>query len=208
MGKRFDDILSECIRRLETSGQEIESVLSRYPEHADELRPYLEIWRALSAVRKAQASREGAMRGRQHLLTAIASAEQPQRGARFINRSAVKGALAMRFVASMRIAAVFVAGAGLALGSLFLTGNLGFGGDSPAAAEVLPECLASLDFNNDGKLTVEDVLAFKDGIENQDPAFDIDGDGDVDISDVVGAVAQVVDCFQNQQPPVPAPPGP
>ena len=207
MRKRFDDILNECIRRLEAAGGDVETVLSRYPEHADELRPYLEVWTSLSAVEKAQASSVGAARGRQQLLTAIASAEQRQRGVTLANSLASNGGLNMGFVTSRRFVAVFVAGVALTLGATFLTGNLGFGGSS-AEAGVPAECIANLDFNGDGSLTVEDVLAFKDGIDNQDPAFDFDNDGDVDIHDVVGAVGGLVACFQDQQPPVPTPPVP
>jgi len=201
MRKSFDDILNECIRQLETSGGDIEAALSRYPEQADELRPYLEVWTSLSAVEKAQATSLGAMRGRQQLLTAIARAEQTGQGVSLINNLVSKGGLSMRF------AAMFVAGVVLALGITFLTGNLEFGGGSSTEAEPLPGCVLFLDLNGDTELTVDDVMGFKTAIENQDEAFDYNGDTVVDIHDVVSVVQELVSCFQEQQPPQPpAPP--
>lgn len=193
MKKSFDDILNECIRQLETSGGDIEAVLSRYPEQADELRPHLEVWTSLSAVEKAQATPQGTMRSRQQLLTAIASAEQKERGISLINNLATKGGLSMRFVT------MFVAGAVLALGITFLTGNLEFGGDSTAQADVLA-CVNELDLTGDGVLDVADVEAFRDAIDTQDLDFDFDGDGDVDIFDVSGLALGVADCLRALQP--------
>jgi hypothetical protein len=101
---------------------------------------------------------------------------------------------------------MFLAGAALALGITFLTGNLELGsgsGSGSAQAEHLPACLADLDFNGDDELTVEDVLLFKNAIETQDPAFDYNGDGVVDIHDAVTVIQEVITCFQQQQPPIP-----
>ena len=106
----------------------------------------------------------------------------------------------------MKFVAMFVTGAALTLAITFLTGNLEFGsgsGSGSAQAEHLPACLAALDFNADDALTVEDVLLFKDAIDTQNLAFDFNGDGVVDILDVVGVVQEVVTCFQQQQPPIP-----
>jgi len=70
----------------------------------------------------------------------------------------------------------------------------------------LPPCVGILDFNNDGKLDVNDVMIFRDafgsssGDPNYDPVVDIDGDGDVDIFDVSAAVTQIVDCLRQSQP--------
>lgn len=200
MRKRFDDILNECIRRLEASGGDIETVLSKYPEHTDELRPYLEVWRSLSAVEKAQASSAGAMRGRQQLLTAIARAEQAEQGVRLINSLARKGGLSMNF-GGIKFAGMFVAGVVLALGITFLTGSLEFGGDSSTLAQEVAKCVEGLDNNGDGDLNVEDVQGFQDALENQDPGFDVDGDTDVDINDVVQQVNDVIDCLQQLQEP-------
>ncbi len=199
MSKSFDHILIECIRELEASGGDIEAVLSRYPEHADKLRSHLEVWASLSAAEKIQATPQGASRGRQQLLTAIARAEQRERSASFTNNLARKGGLGMRYLA------VFVTGAALALAITLLTGNLEFGGGSSTEAQELPECLAALDLNEDGELTVEDVMMFRDAIESQDLAYDYNEDGVVDVHDAVSVIQQVVACFQEQQPPVPVP---
>ena len=200
MKKPFDDILNECIRRIE-SGEEIESVLQSYAEHADELRPHLEILTSLSVVEKREATPQGALRGRQQLLSAIVSGGRKRGETGVIIGLATKGGLSVKFVA------MFVAGGALALGITFLTGNLDFGGGSgsgSAQAEHLPACLAALDFNVDDALTVEDVLLFKGAIESQDPAFDYNGDTVVDIHDVVAVVQGVVSCFEQQQPPAPS----
>lgn len=199
MRKSFDDILNECIRRIE-SGEGIESVLQNYAEHADELRHHLEILTSLSVVEKKEATPQSALRGRQQLLSAIVSGGRKREETGVINSLATKGGLGMKFVA------MFVAGGALALVITLLTGNLEFGGGSgsgSAQAEHLPACLAALDFNGDDELTVEDVLLFRDAIESQDLAFDFNDDGVVDVFDVVGVVQEVVTCFEQQQPPLP-----
>lgn len=201
MTKRFDEILNECIRQLETSGGDIEATLSRYPEHADELRPHLEILASLSVVEKREATPQGAMRGRQQLLSAVVSGGRKRGETGVINSLATKGGLSMRFLA------VFVTGAALALGITLLTGNLDFGSDSGSAqATHLPACVATLDFSGDDALTVDDVLLFKNAIATQNLAFDFNTDTVVDIHDVVAVIQQVVICFQQQQPPTPTPP--
>lgn len=194
MKKSFDDILNECIRQLETAGGDIEVVLSRYPEHAEDLRPHLQVWQSLSAVEQVEATPQGVMRVRQQFLTAMAKAQRKRQDVSLINSLATKGGLSMRFLA------MFVAGAAVALAITLLTGNLEFGGGSSTEAQELPACLLTLDFNGDGRLTVEDVVMFRDAIENQDPAFDHNGDGVVDIHDVVSVIREVIVCFQQQQP--------
>ncbi len=198
MSESFDHILIECIRELEASSGGIEAVLSRYPEHADKLRPHLEVWASLSAAEKIQATPQGASRGRQELLAAIARAGDQERSASFANNLVRKGGLGMRYLA------VFVTGAALALAITLLTGNLEFGsGGSSAEAEVPHECLEILDLNGDGELTVEDVMMFRDAIEQQDMAYDYNGDTVVDIHDAISVIQDVIECFQQQQPPVP-----
>lgn len=77
-------------------------------------------------------------------------------------------------------------------------------GDACDPNDGLPDCFSVVDFNGDGELTVDDVLAFKDafgseeGDDNYDPNVDLDGDGDVDVFDVTEAVNQIVDCLQQQ----------
>ncbi len=208
MRKRFDDVLDECIRQLEASGGDVETVLSRYPEHATKLRSYLEVWTALSAVEKVQATSAGTMRGRHKLLTAVAETEQAEESIGSINSLVARGGLNMKFV-GMKFAGMFVAGAVLALAITFLTGSLEFGDTSSAQAQIPVECLASLDLNGDGSFDVGDVMDFRDAIENQTTeGFDRDNDGDVDIFDLVEVVSEMVACFQESQPPAPTPPAP
>ena len=204
MSKSFDDILNACIRRIE-SGEGIESVLQSYTEHADELRPHLEILTSLSVVEKREATPQGALRGRQQLLSAIVSGGRKREETSVINSLATKGGLSMKFVA------MFVGGAALALGITFLTGSLDFSGDSgsgSAQAEHLPECVAALDLNGDDELTVEDVMGFKAAIESDvyDSTYDYNNDGVVDIFDVLGLMQGMVTCLGEQQPPEPTPP--
>ena len=200
MKKSFDDILTECIAQLEASGGDIEAILGRYPEEAEELRRYLQVWASLSAVERAKATPQGVMRGRQQLLSSIAGAEQEKGGANIMNEASTRGKVAMRFLLPL------VAGAALALGVTFLTGNLDFGGGgSTAEAGPILDCLLQLDFDGDGQLTVGDIEAFRNAIENQDPAFDSNGDTVVDVFDAVFAVKQVIACLQQIQPPIPTP---
>jgi hypothetical protein len=191
MRYRFDEALSECIRRLE-SGDGIEAVLSGYPEHADQLRPHLQVWASLSKAGRGVASPEAFARGRRQLLSALAGAG--------LESQAPSGSLATKGGLAMRYAVALVGGAALALGIMFVAGALDFsGGGSTAEANIPHECLQDLDFNGDGVLTVEDVLLFKGAIESQDPAFDFNGDTVVDIHDGVSLIQDVIDCFRNVQ---------
>ncbi len=200
MREPIDDILKDCIRRLEASGGDVEAVLRSHPERADELRPYLELWASLSAVEPAEASPQALMRGRQQLLSAVREAQQAKGGAKVMdNLTSAKGF-------SLRILAPFVAGAAVALGIAFLTGSLDFdSGGSTAEAGPVQDCLLQLDFNHDGLLSVADIEAFRTAIDNQDPAFDLNGDTIVDVFDAVTAVKGVIQCLQQIQPPPPLP---
>jgi len=98
--------------------------------------------------------------------------------------------------------AIFLTGAAVALGIMFLAGSLDLGsGSQKAEAGPIADCILKLDFNHDGMLNVQDVAAFKTAIQNQDLAFDFNGDGTVDVFDVVGVVKEVVTCLQQIQPP-------
>jgi len=199
-GKSFDRILEECIRQMEASGGGMEAVLAAHPEHASELRPHLELRASLSSVRAAEASPEAMAGGRQRLLRAMAAAGAGGE----TSREALKiGGPMLRFIA------VFVAGAAVTLGIAFLGGALDFGsGGSTAEAGPVLDCVLQLDFNHDGMLNVQDVAAFKDAIKSQDPAFDFNSDGVVDIFDAVAAVKGVIECLQQIQPPPPPTPTP
>jgi hypothetical protein len=193
--KSFDDILQECIRHLEAGG-DIEAALSRYPERADELRPYLQVWKSLSAAEKREATPQGALRGRQKLMAALTSGQPLDGGARLMQDLSKSGGFALRLVGAVAVVAA------IALGITFLTGNLqvNFGGETEAQTLPVAQCLDDVLGGLDGTpgFTIDDLLAFRDAFQNQDtdPKFDRDGDGDVDVDDLMTYVTELRDCFQ------------
>ncbi|MBI2912992.1 MAG: hypothetical protein HYY03_03635 [Chloroflexi bacterium] len=197
MEKPFDEILAESIAELE-AGRDVNSVLRQYPEHAEALRPFLQIWASLSAAEKAEPSPQGAALGRQRLLSQMSSPAAEK------GRRSVMDKLSSSL--SLKMAIPFVAGAAVALFAVFLSGNLDSGSGSTAQAGPFEDCILQLDFNGNGQLDVGDVAAFRDAIANNDPAFDFNGDGTTDIFDALGAIKGVVDCLQQIQPPIPTPP--
>jgi hypothetical protein len=65
----FDTILDECLDRVK-AGEPIDSCLSRYPEHAQELEPLLQMVQAIQVLRATEPPRPAALaRGRQRFLT-------------------------------------------------------------------------------------------------------------------------------------------
>ena len=135
MRTSFDDILEECIRRLEASGGDIEAALSRYPEQADELRPHLQVWASLSAVEKQEATPQDTTQGRQQLLDAVATVEGKEGGKELMEKLSAKGGVGLRLIG---VAAVVAA---IALGITFFTGNLHVEFGSEAEAVGIFECL-------------------------------------------------------------------
>lgn len=166
MKKSFDDILNECIRRIE-SGEDIESVLRSYAEHADELRPHLEVWASLSAVEKVETTPQGALQGRQQLLNALATVEHKEGGTEIMKNLSTAGSLSLKLIGAASVVAA------IAIGITFLTGNLHVDFSSDAAADhTIIHCL---DQELGGfaepfdTFTVDDILVLRD-----DPDFDID----------------------------------
>lgn len=194
MEKRLDEILQECIARLEAGQEDIESLVRRYPEHAEELRAHLQVWSRLSAVERAAPTPQGAMRGRQRLLSAIAASGRKEAAGLIRNLSSEGGS-------AMRLVAAFVAGGAIALAIAFFTGSLDFdkGGSGTVRANPVADCLAQLDLNGDGVLDVQDVEVFRQAIENQDLAFDFNGDGTVDVFDVSALALDISECLFNIQ---------
>lgn len=199
MGKqeRFDEVLQECVRRLD-AGEDIESVLASYPHSEADLRPHLLVWAALSSKEKSEATAGGATRGRQQLMAALRAPGPADGGLRAMLRLGSTG----------RYLAFFAAGAAAALAITFLAGSLDSGSSTHTAqATTIQQCVLLLDFNHDGTLGVDDVAAFKDAIKTQNLAFDFNHDGVVDIFDVVYTVQQIESCIQSiiPTPPVPTP---
>ncbi len=74
MGGSLDDLLARCLEELEASGGDVEACLRRYPERANELRPYL----ALSASLRGSAPAppgEALSAGREKLIRAALDAK-------------------------------------------------------------------------------------------------------------------------------------
>ena len=105
-----------------------------------------------------------------------------------------------------------ITGIGLAavLSLLLVLGTVHFTGSETQAQEDPPDppdlscftgCMDDiLDFDDSGGFDVGDVLAFAAGYENQAPAFDSDGDGDVDVFDVVAWAQEVGVCLEGCLP--------
>ena len=116
------------------------------------------------------------------------------------------GAFALKITGAVAIVAA------LALGIAYFSGSMsvGFGGDEAQADHTnacLDDVLGNLADPPDGHFTFEDLLAFKDAFQEQntDPRYDTDGDGDVDIDDVMSYIQDLKTCFSESGPP--APPG-
>ncbi len=74
----LDTILDECLDRVK-AGESIDSCLSRYPEHAQELEPLLQMAQAIQVLRATEPPRPAALaRGRQRFLTEAARLREAQ----------------------------------------------------------------------------------------------------------------------------------
>ncbi|HUF53545.1 MAG TPA: hypothetical protein VMR52_07200 [Dehalococcoidia bacterium] len=188
--KSYDDILATCLAEIE-AGATPEDVLSRYPEHFQRLESDLRVFGVFSSRRKAQVPAAASIAGRLALRGALAQARAE--GGCGVH-SPIGGI-------KMRLAIAFAAGVSATLAAVMFGGMLDSSGGAEVHADAYEECILQLDFNDDGLLDVNDVVAFRDAIENQDPAFDLNGDGVVDVFDAVSAVNGVVECLQTLQPP-------
>lgn len=197
MSRRFERILAEAITAIE-GGSSLEEVLGRYPDDADQLRRHLILWESLSRADASGPSPDATHDARRLMLRAIAAESSRTRATRATQHMGG---------AKLRLALSFVAGGIAVLGALLIGGAVDLGSGSDVQADPIDDCLASLDFNDDGMLDVNDVVEFKDAIENQDAEFDLNDDGTVDVFDAVAAVNGVVECFQALQPAEPTPPG-
>jgi hypothetical protein len=205
MNRPFEQILNECIHQLEVGGTSIPAILARYPEYAEALRPHLQLWDSLSNVGRDDAGQSGYARGLQQLTGAVSAAQQSQ-GGNVMTELSRTGAFALKMTGAVAIVAA------LTLGIAYFSGNMsvGFGGDEAQADHTnacLDNVLGNLADPPDGHFTFEDLLAFKDAFQEQntDPRYDTDGDGDVDIDDVMSYIQDLKTCFSESAPP--APPG-
>lgn len=239
--KPLEQILEECIRELE-DGADVQSVLSRHPERAEELRPHLQTWERLNSVEQIEVPAGAGERGMRALRSGL-TAVQSDKGGVLMERISSLSALLLKGAGAFAIVAGIVIGLAAFSGNLSIDvgggsaqavpgdiDNDGVGdtedncplhanadqtdtdgdglGDAcdPNPDDGLPDCLSVLDFNGDGMIGVDDVMAFKaafgseSGDDNYDANVDLDGDGDVDIFDVTSAVSQMVECLEQLLP--------
>lgn len=86
----------------------------------------------------------------------------------------------------------------LVVGTIHFTGSETQAQVPPDPTECINDCLLIVDFNGDTVFNVDDVLLFVESYENQDPAFD--KDGNVDVFDVLGYTQEVRDCIRGCVP--------
>ena len=70
MNKRFDEILDECVNRI-NSGERLEDCLARFPEHAAELEPFLRTVVDIKAPLKFTPSSQAKSVAKQRFYSAI-----------------------------------------------------------------------------------------------------------------------------------------
>ncbi|MFN2152657.1 MAG: DUF5667 domain-containing protein [Anaerolineales bacterium] len=103
MNEKFYEALEDCLQALET-GADIESVLKRYPQMADELRPILETSVQAQSLAVSSVPEDAARRGRARVLGHAAGMSAPVRRSRrsifSFPRLAASLALALIFILS------------------------------------------------------------------------------------------------------------
>lgn len=82
MKQRFEQLLDECLSQLNSGVADLETILARYPEDADRLRPLLRVARAVRETPQPVPSPAAKAVGRQRLLVAAARKRQQREAAR------------------------------------------------------------------------------------------------------------------------------
>lgn len=199
MTNSIDQALKDCIEALETSDRGIEDVLAQYPGQAAELRSDLQVWASLASRKRSEASPTGFLSGLNRLSFAIRRTQTERGGNKLMKDLSKTGGFALKLLGATTVVA------GLALGFAYFSGNMDVEFGSSAQAEHTNACLDSVlgNLDGDGHFTSGDLIAFKDAFLNQntDPAFDTDGDGDVDVDDVMSYIQDLRSCFGG--PPAP-----
>ena len=123
MDKKLRNILTECIRDIETGARDMDGCLERYPERAAELRPHLELWTSLDAAPMAKPGFAGQQRGQQQLLAALSDMQKraERRMIPFLTPALVKAAAV---VAGVVLLTGGAAGASAALGGPNVAGDV------------------------------------------------------------------------------------
>jgi len=193
MDERFDDILGDAIREADATGASDGRAAERHPEHAAEMQAHVEILDSLEQTPLEHPSDQGMARGLARLRSEVRNREQTRGGYEIMK----KGVFGLAAVGAAAIVAV------LAIGITFATGNLDvdLGGDEAAASHIpdpagpcLDQVLGGFAAPTD-HFDVDDVLALRDAVHNQDPALDRDGDGDVDIDDAMAYITDLRNCI-------------
>lgn len=188
MSENFESALADALARIER-GEAAADVVVGASSHSGRLAAHL----GLSAALLAEDPRvTGASRGRQHLLTLVSSAKQPKGGLTTMGNLISNGLRA--------IGGLAVVGAAM-LALVHFSGNLDveFGG-SEASANSTFACLDQVlgpwapptDI-----FDIDDLIAARAAVANQDiaPQFDRDGDGDVDLDDIMIYVQELKACL-------------
>jgi len=82
MKRPFEQLLDECLSQLNSGVTDLETILARYPEEADRLRPLLRVARAVRETPQPVPSPAAKAVGRQRLLVAAARKRQQREAAR------------------------------------------------------------------------------------------------------------------------------
>lgn len=104
MDKRFREIVEECVERIK-QGDSVQSCLEAYPEHAERLAPFLRAASIMWGANPPEPSPEGTTSARSRLLERVAEG---------VGKEAVMhGIFRLAQVATVAVAALFVASVGL-----------------------------------------------------------------------------------------------
>lgn len=192
--------LRDCLREME-AGADLEAVLSKRPRNAGALRPHLLVRARLLEAGGAQPVPEGAARGLARLTSAIRE-EREQGGIAPMKRIPMTPGFALKLAGVSAVVAV------IAISAALLTGNMrvDFGGSSASAnlsSACLDQVLGNLADPQDDHFDLSDLLAARDAVrdQNTDPRYDRDGDGDVDIDDLMVYMQELKACFAAQYNP-------
>ena len=74
--RQFSDVLDECLTLLTEDGVSVEACLARYPEHAAELRPLLEMAVEMRRMPRPKPRRAAVDAGKERMLAAVCERNQ------------------------------------------------------------------------------------------------------------------------------------
>ncbi len=185
--------LTDAIRRLE-AGESVESVLAQYPQYAVELKEELALRSSLDALEREQPEARAIEKGLGQLDGALFE-RQSQGGRTRMNEVSKVWGFALKLSGGIAIVAAMVAAAAFFSGNLHV--QLGSEASALPTHPCLDQVLGNLADPPDGHFDVQDILAFRDAFrtQNTDPRYDRDGDGDVDIDDLMVYIQELRTCL-------------